>query len=308
MKISVVIPVFNESESLIVLNDEVMTALKSSGDYEIIYIDDGSNDGSAEILKVLSDQHPPVRVITLFRNYGKAAGLATGFAAAEGEAVITMDSDLQDDPVEIPGMVQLLTEGWDLVSGWKKKRNDPISKRWPSKVFNFIVRIMTGVKIHDFNCGLKAYRKEVVKSLEIYGGLHRYIPALAKYKGYKVTEKVVQHRARQFGKTKYGTARYFHGLMDLFTVLFMGRYFQRPLHFFGVIGLVLFLAGVTVLGYLSILWIGGEWIGNRPLFFLGILMSIVGIQIFSLGLLAEMFTQRSFKEKQLVKEDYRGKP
>ncbi len=308
MKISVVIPVYNESESLITLNNEVMTALKSSGEYEIIYVDDGSHDGSAEILKSLSDQHAPVRVITLFRNYGKAAGLATGFNAAGGEAVITMDSDLQDDPAEIPAMVQLLTEGWDLVSGWKKKRNDPISKRWPSKVFNFIVRIMTGVKIHDFNCGLKAYRNEVVKSIEIYGGLHRYIPALAKYKGYKVTEKVVQHRARQFGKTKYGTARYFHGLMDLFTVLFMGRYFQRPLHFFGVIGMGLFLAGVVVLGYLSVLWIGGEWIGNRPLFFLGILLSIVGIQIFSLGLLAEMFTQRSFKEKLLVKEDYRGKP
>lgn len=308
MKISVVIPVYNESESLITLNDEVMVALKSSGDYEIIYVDDGSHDGSAEILKVLSDQHPPVRVITLYRNYGKAAGLATGFAAAGGEAVITMDSDLQDDPAEIPAMVQLLTEGWDLVSGWKKRRNDPISKRWPSKVFNFIVRIMTGVKIHDFNCGLKAYRNEVVKSLEIYGGLHRYIPALVKYKGYKVTEKVVKHRARQFGKTKYGTARYFHGLMDLFTVLFMGRYFQRPLHFFGVIGLALFLAGLAVLGYLTVLWLGGEWIGNRPLFFLGILLSIVGIQIFSLGLLAEMFTQRRFKEKLLVKEDYRGKP
>jgi len=218
--------------------------------------------------------------------------------------VVTLDSDLQDDPAEIPAMIELLNQGWDMVSGWKKVRHDPLTRRLPSWLFNFVVRFMTGVSIHDSNCGLKVYRTEVVKIVKLYGGLHRYIPALAKYNGFKVTEKVVQHRPRLHGKTKYGLARYFHGLLDLFTVLFLGRYFQRPLHFFGLVGLLLLLAGLVVSITLTINWFGGVPIGNRPLFFLGILLIIVGIQFFSLGLLAELFVQRRHREQRLIKEVY----
>jgi len=204
-------------------------------------------------------------------------------------------------------MIELLNQGWDMVSGWKKVRHDPLRRRLPSKFYNFVVRLMTGVPIHDSNCGLKVYRAEVVKSVEVYGGLHRYIPALAKYKGFKVTEKVVQHRPRQYGRTKYGLTRYLHGLLDLFTVLFIGRYFQRPLHFFGLVGLLLSIAGLIISIYLTINWFAGVPIGNRPLFFLGILLIIVGIQFFSLGLLAELFVQRRHREQQLVKDVYSRK-
>ncbi|UCD36941.1 MAG: glycosyltransferase family 2 protein [Fidelibacterota bacterium] len=304
MNISAVVPVYNETESLRQLHQELSEVLANTGDHEIIYIDDGSDDGSAEILREIADGDPKVRVISFFRNYGKAAALAAGFEAATCEVVITLDSDLQDNPAEIPGMVKLLQQGWDMVSGWKKVRHDPLNKRLPSRIYNFVVRLMTGVAIHDSNCGLKVYRSEVVKSVDIYGGLHRYIPALAKYKGFRVTEKVVEHRPRLYGRTKYGLARYFHGLLDLFTVLFLGRYFQRPLHFFGVIGLTLTFAGVIISAYLTIIWFMGAPIGNRPLFFLGILLIIVGIQFFSLGLLAEMFVQRRSREQRLVKEVY----
>lgn len=304
MRLSAVIPVYNESESLPQLHDELNNALKDYTDLEIIYIDDGSNDGSEKVLKDIAEDDPNTTVITFFRNYGKAAALAAGFEAASGDIVITLDSDLQDDPTEIPDMIELLTEGWDMVSGWKKTRHDPLSKRIPSKIYNLVVRLFTGVPIHDSNCGLKVYRSEVVKSVEVYGGLHRYIPALAKYKGFSVTEKVVRHRSRQFGKTKYGLARYVHGLLDLLTVLFLGRYFQRPLHFFGLIGLLLLSVGIAISIFLTVNWFGGTPIGNRPLFFLGILLIIVGLQIFSLGLLAEFFIRQRHKEQRLIKEIY----
>ena len=307
MNISAVVPVYNETESLEQLHRELITILPNTGRHEIIYIDDGSNDGSGNVLKEIADGDARVKIISFFRNYGKAAALAAGFRAAAGEVVITLDSDLQDDPGEIPAMIELLDQGWDMVSGWKKVRHDPLIRRLSSKFFNFVLRLMTGVSIHDFNCGLKVYRAEVAKSVEIYGGLHRYIPALAKYKGFKVTEKIVQHRPRPYGRTKYGPARYFHGLLDLITVLFLGRYFQRPLHFFGVIGLLLLGAGLVVSVYLTINWFMGIPIGNRPLFFLGILLIIVGIQFFSLGLLAELFVQRRHREQQLVKEIYPDK-
>jgi len=303
MNISTVIPVYNEIDSLHPLYREI-AALPDEGRHEIIFIDDGSTDGSGRVLREIADGDPRVRVISFYRNYGKAAALAAGFEAAAGDVIATLDADLQDDPSEIPAMAALLDQGWDLVSGWKKVRRDPLRKRLPSKLFNSVVRLMTGVPIHDSNCGLKVYRAEVAKTMEIYGGLHRYIPALAKYKGYKVTEKVVQHRPRQYGKTKYGLARYLHGLLDLFTVLFIGRYFQRPLHFFGLVGLLLSLAGLVISIYLTINWFGGVPIGNRPLFFLGILFIIVGIQFFSLGLLAELFVQQRHRDQRLVKEVY----
>ena len=304
MNISAVVPVYNEVDSLPELHRELAAILPADGRHEIIYIDDGSSDGSAAVLEGLADGDARVKVISFYRNYGKAAALAAGFEAATGDVVVTMDSDLQDDPAEIPAMIELLNQGWDMVSGWKKVRHDPLSRRLPSKFYNFIVRLMTGVPVHDSNCGLKVYRTEVVKSVEVYGGLHRYIPALAKYKGFKVTEKVVQHRPRLYGKTKYGLTRYLHGLLDLFTVLFIGRYFQRPLHFFGLVGLLLSAAGFVISIYLTVQWFAGVPIGNRPLFFLGILLIIVGIQFFSLGLLAELFVQRRHREQQLIKEVY----
>ncbi len=304
MNISAVVPVYNEVDSLPELHRELAAILPTGGRHEIIYIDDGSSDGSAAALEGLADGDARVKVISFYRNYGKAAALAAGFEAATGDVVVTMDSDLQDDPAEIPAMIELLNQGWDMVSGWKKVRHDPLSRRLPSKFYNFIVRLMTGVPVHDSNCGLKVYRAEVVKSVEVYGGLHRYIPALAKYKGFKVTEKVVQHRPRLYGKTKYGLTRYLHGLLDLFTVLFIGRYFQRPLHFFGLVGLLLSIAGFVISIYLTINWFTGVPIGNRPLLFLGILLIIVGIQFFSLGLLAELFVQRRHREQQLVKDVY----
>ena len=304
MNISAVVPVYNEAGSLRQLHQEIAAALPGEGAHEILYVDDGSSDGSGAILREIADEDQRARVITLYRNYGKSAALAAGFEAASGHIVVTLDSDLQDDPAEIPAMVELLQQGWDLVSGWKKVRHDPLSKRLPSRLFNFTVRLMTGVPIHDSNCGLKVYRAEVVKSLEVYGGLHRYIPALARYKGFKVTEKVVTHRPRQHGKSKYGLTRYFHGLLDLLTVLFLGRYFQRPLHFFGLIGLLLGALGLGISIYLTFRWIGGIPIGNRPLFFLGILAIIVGIQFLSLGLLAEFFVQQRHREQRLIKEEY----
>ncbi len=306
MNISVVIPVYNEVDSLRILQGEIIAALHGKYDYEIIFIDDGSDDGSGAMLHDLAKEHPATRLITLFRNYGKAAALSVGFQAAVGDVVITMDSDLQDNPAEIPGLVKIIESGWDLVSGWKKTRHDPISKRWPSKIFNFVVRTVSGVKIHDSNCGLKAFRGEVVKAIDVYGGLHRYIPALARYKGYRVTEQVVEHRARQHGKTKYGLARYFHGMLDLITVVFVGRYFQRPMHFFGLLGLLTMGAGLLILAYLTYNWFNGVWIGNRPIIFLGMLLLITGIQVFSLGLLAEVFVQRRHQDERLVKSTYAG--
>lgn len=301
---SIVVPVYNEAESLNELHSQIVEALPSEGDHEVLYIDDGSDDGSTTFLKELADTDSRVKVLVFFSNYGKAAALSAGFAASRGDIIATLDSDLQDNPLEIPAMVALLEEGWDVVSGWKKVRHDPISKRWPSKLFNLVARLMTGVKIHDFNCGLKVYRTEVAKSLDIYGGLHRYIPAMAKYRGFRVTEKVVEHRARKYGKTKYGIMRYFHGLLDLFTILFLGRYFQRPLHFFGLLGLTFGLTGFGISAYLAVNWFLGVWIGSRPLLFLGMLLIIVGIQFFSLGLIAEIFVQRRHKEVRMVRSIY----
>lgn len=308
MNISAVVPVYDEVGSLRQLHQEIAAALPAEGRHEILYIDDGSTDGSGAVLRELADEDSRTRVITFFRNNGKAAALAAGFQAASGDVVVTLDSDLQDDPAEIPAMVALLDEGWDLVAGWKKVRHDPLGKRLPSRLFNFTVRLVTGVPIHDSNCGLKVYRAEVVKTIQIYGGLHRYIPALAKYKGFRVTEKIVRHRPRLHGKTKYGLARYFHGLLDLFTVLFLGRYFQRPLHFFGLGGMLLMAAGLGISLYLTVNWLGGIPIGNRPLFFLGILAIIVGIQLFSLGLLAEFFVQRRTQDQRLIREEYPPRP
>ena len=270
--ISLVVPVLNEEDSLDKLYKEVCDVLQSYNKWEIIFIDDGCKDKSVDKISSIIDKDSRVKLIQFYRNFGKAAALSEGFKLANGEIVITMDADLQDDPAEIPNLVSKINEGWDMVSGWKKKRYDPISKTLPSKIFNFITRLLTRVKIHDFNCGLKAYRSEVVKSIELYGSLHRYIPALARQKGFSVSEIEVNHRPRIHGETKYGGARYAEGFFDLITVLFIGKYIGRPLHFFGLIGSILILFGLGINVYLTIGWFNGVWIGNRPIFFLVILL------------------------------------
>lgn len=305
--ISVVIPVLDEADSIESLSQELVTVLVRYSQWEVIFVDDGSRDRTDEVVQRLLEIDPRFRLLKLSRNFGKADALAEGFLVADGDIVITMDGDLQDDPAEIPNLVAKLGEGWDVVSGWKKDRQDPLSKRLPSRLWNVIVRALTGIPIHDFNCGLKAYRAPVVKSIDLYGGLHRYIPALAKQKGFTVTEVPVNHRPRIHGVSSYRSARFFHGFFDLLTVVFLGRFFSRPLHLFGPVGLVLSLVGLGINGWLTVGWFQGRYIGDRPLFFLGILLLIVGVQFFSIGLLGEMViktTRRSEKRlRSITKTD-----
>ena len=291
-EISIVIPLYNEEQSLKELYDKIRNVLNRMGRYEIIFIDDGSIDGSVRALHELRHRDRRVKFIRFRRNYGKSAALSIGFAKAEGDIIVTMDADLQDDPNEIPNLINEIKKGYDLVSGWKKKRLDPLSKTIPSKFFNFVTSIITGIKIHDFNCGLKAYRKEVAKEVEIYGELHRYIPVLAHWLGYKIGEVPVQHHERKYGKTKFGFGRFWKGFLDLLTVIFTTRYMQRPLHLFGFWGLIFFLIGFVIDIYLVYLKFSeGMALSNRPLFIGGILLIIVGVQFISIGLIGELVTK-----------------
>jgi glycosyltransferase involved in cell wall biosynthesis len=287
--ISVVIPVHDEELSVTPLYEELAATLDRLGrDWEALFVDDGSTDGTLAALTRLHDAAPNVRVIRLRRNFGKATALATGFAQAQGEVVVTMDGDLQDDPAEIPKLLAKLDEGFDLVSGWKAQRRDPLTRRIPSKIFNSVTGAVSGLHMHDMNCGLKAYRAEVVKGLRLYGELHRFVPVLAHQRGYRVAELPVNHRPRGHGRSRYGIERYLRGAFDLLTVSFIGRYRTRPLHLFGTLGLLFGLVGIVVLTYLTALKIDGHAIGHRPLLTLGVLLVVVGIQLFSLGLLAEL--------------------
>ncbi len=289
--LSIVIPLLNEEESVNELYEKIRLVIgKLNLSFEVCFIDDGSTDGSLDRLKELKQKNPQIKIISFRKNYGKSAALSEGFKLASGNIIITMDADLQDDPEEIPNLIHKIEDGYDMVSGWKKKRNDPLSKTIPSKFFNRITSILTGIKIHDFNCGLKAYRQDVVKEIPVYGELHRYLPVLAHWLGYRVGEIVVRHHARKYGKTKYGIRRFFDGFFDLLTVLFLTRYRQKPMHLFGLLGLITFFLGSSILSYLTILWFMGPGIGNRPLLFLGILLVIVGMQSFSIGLIGEMIT------------------
>ncbi len=291
MKLSIVIPAYNEKDSLPELLERIeRTVSPLNMDYEVLVIDDGSTDGTFEALKSLKSRFPMLKAIRFRRNYGKSAALAEGFARATGDIVITMDADLQDDPAEIPNLIQKLEEGYDLVSGWKKRRQDPISKTIPSKIFNFVTAKLTGIPLHDFNCGLKAYRQEVIKNIEVYGELHRFLPVLAVWQGFLVTEIPVRHHPRKYGKTKFGISRFTNGFFDLLTVMFITRFRKKPLHFFGFLGLLSTFVGTLILLYLTILWFQGQGIGRRPLLFLGVLLVIVGVQFFSLGLIGEMVT------------------
>jgi glycosyltransferase involved in cell wall biosynthesis len=304
MKISVVIPVYNEVESVEQLYKELIKVLSSFDSYQIVFVDDGSSDGSVSVIKNIVKNDINTKIIQFHRNYGKSAALGEGFKNADGEYIVTMDADLQDDPKEVPNLIAKLEEGFDLVSGWKKDRKDPLSKKIPSKFFNFITRLFTGVKIHDFNCGLKIYRQSVVKTLEIYGGRHRYIPALAGYKNFKVTEIIVNHRPRLYGETKYGGSRMFHGFFDLISILFLSKYTQSPLYFFGKIGLYTFLSGVGVEIYIIYLKyaLNEPFANHMALLMLGVLIIVIGIQFFSIGLVGEMIANSNQYKESRVKE------
>jgi glycosyltransferase involved in cell wall biosynthesis len=305
VSLSFVIPVFNEEESLQTLYQKIVEVMDSISvkEYEIIFIDDGSTDNSWQhIVQLHSQEKKKVRGFKLRRNFGKASGLALGFAESKGEIVFTLDADLQDDPENIPAFLEKLGSGWDVISGWKKERKDPFEKKIASKVFNFFVSLTTGLKLNDMNCGFKAYRNEVLHHINLYGELHRYIPVLAHNAGFSVTEIPVTHSPRKFGVSKYGWERYFKGFFDLLTVLFITRFLQRPLHFFGLGGVVMGAAGGAILFFLSIrkiFW--GIDIEARPLFFLGILCVLFSGQLLSLGILGELINRLAFKPDESAK-------
>jgi glycosyltransferase involved in cell wall biosynthesis len=289
--ISVVVPVHDEERSVALLYDELRAALEPLETlWEAIFVDDGSTDGTFSALTRLHSAASNVRVVRLRRNFGKAAALVAGFDQARGEIVVTIDGDLQDDPAEIPRLLAKLDEGFDLVSGWKAHRRDRLSRRLLSRVFNAVASRFSGVRLHDMNCGLKAYRAEVVHGLRLYGELHRFIPVLAHYRGYRIAELPVNHRQREHGRSRYGIERYLRGFLDLLTVSFIGRYRHRPLHLFGGLGLVLTTIGIAILVYLTVDKALGHAIGGRPLLTLGVLLVVVGMQFFSLGLISEMIT------------------
>jgi glycosyltransferase involved in cell wall biosynthesis len=297
LDISVVVPLYNEAESLpelVAWIDRV--ARENSLSYEIIMVDDGSIDSSWAVIEELRKQNEAIRAISFMRNYGKSAALYCGFEMAEGEVVFTMDADLQDSPDEIPEMRRMiLEEDYDLVSGWKRKRYDPIGKRWPSKFFNLTARIMSGIRLHDFNCGLKAYRRKVVKAVEVYGEMHRYIPILAKNAGFKrIGEKVVEHHERKYGHSKFGIERMVKGYLDLISITFMSHFGRSPMYLFGGLGTLMFLAG-----FIAVMWIIvekftiGAPLTNQPLFYLAMLAIVLGVQLFLAGFLGEMINRRS---------------
>lgn len=293
-KISVVVPVKDEQDTLATLVEQVFAAAHDVESTEIILVDDGSRDNSWNVMQALTAQHVgKVRAIKLRRNFGKSIALEAGFKVAGGDVIFTMDADLQDDPKEIPNFLEALKGGFDLVSGWKRTRHDPLSKTIPSRFFNRATAWMSGVPLHDFNCGFKAYRREVIERLRIYGELHRYIPVFAHDAGFRVGEIEVQHHPRRHGVTKYGLERYVRGFLDLITILATTRYLQRPGHLFGGLGVAFGVLGSLILGYLSIQWVFGHPISSRPLFFLGFLLMIFSVQMISLGVVAELLIRLS---------------
>lgn len=296
--LSVVIPVYNEHESLDALMGELTPVLDGLDlRSEIVFVDDGSTDGSRDVLQRLADQDARVRVVFLRRNFGKGAALMAGFRTVTGDVVITMDADLQDDPSEIPALVADLEAGADLVSGWKADRHDPITKRLASKVFNGVTARFSGLRLHDLNCGLKGYRVEVVRQLSISGDLYRYIPVMAAADGFTVVERAVNHRPRQFGRSKYGIERYLRGFLDLLTIMFIGRFRWRPMHLFGGMGILFTLAGLIISLYLVVEKILGEAIGDRPLLLLGVLLIVVGVQLVTIGLVSEMIQRNHLRRR-----------
>ncbi|MFO0612431.1 MAG: glycosyltransferase [Polyangiaceae bacterium] len=293
-RVSVVIPALNESESLPELERRIRETLEPLETYEIVFVDDGSTDDSWEVMQRLASD-ARVRAVRLRKNFGKAMGLSAGFSRARGEIVVMMDADLQDDPAELPKFISKIEAGFDVVVGWKVKRLDPANRLVLTRIFNATVRLVTGVKLHDMNCGFKAYRRDVVRTIPIYGDLFRFIPALAQWEGFRVTEVPVTHHARKHGQSRYGIERILRGFFDLLSVMFLTKYSRRPMHLFGAIGLAMGTVGVGIDTYLSILWILGHKIGDRPLLVLGSLLILLGIQFFSMGFIVEFLTYMNQK-------------
>ncbi len=312
MDLSIIIPLYNEDESLPELAAWIENVVNANNyTYEVIMVDDGSIDNSWKVIEALRIQNPNIKGIKFQRNYGKSAALNEGFKAAQGDVIITMDADMQDSPDEIPGLRKMIVEdGYDLVSGWKKKRYDnTLTKNIPSKLFNAAARKSSGIKLHDFNCGLKAYRKKVVKSVEVYGEMHRYIPILAKWAGFrKIGEKVVEHRARKFGVTKFGWERFVNGFLDLFSIMFVGKFGKRPMHFFGLWGSIVFFAGLIIWTYLFIAKFAflKYNMTDRPIFYVGVISLVIGTQLFLAGFLGEMISRNSAERNSYLIEEKAG--
>jgi glycosyltransferase involved in cell wall biosynthesis len=299
IEVSVLVPVLDEAGTVEELASRVASVLDGLGrSFEIVFIDDGSRDGTAARVRAARERDPRVRLVRLRRNFGKAAALSAGFDHSHGAILVTMDGDLQDDPDEIPRFLATLEEnGLDLVSGWKRRRRDPAGKRIPSRLFNWATRRLAQVDLHDFNCGFKAYRREVLAEIAVYGELHRYIPVLASRRGFLVGEIEVEHHPRRHGVSKYGWDRFYKGLLDLITVLFITRYTRRPLHLFGAFGLLFLASGFAINLYLAILWARGAYLSNRPLLLLGVLLMLLGIQVLTTGLIGEMITLKNFRRR-----------
>ncbi|MBD3393758.1 MAG: glycosyltransferase [Chitinivibrionales bacterium] len=304
MKISMVVPSYNEEQSLPELVQAIKDAVgKTAHEYEIVLVDDGSTDGSFEVAGRLHRENRGImRVYRFSRNYGKSAALSVGIEKAAGDVIVTMDADLQDDPQAIPDMLALLEQGWDVVSGWKKRRRDPITKTIPSRFWNLLTSLISGIRLHDFNCGFKAYRAEVAKCLEIYGERHRYLPAMAHWDGFRVTEMIVPHHPRKYGRTKFGAGRFMNGILDMITLLFLHKYLKRPLHLFGLLGVMLGLAGSCVLGYFGVQWTITREMHIRPLVLLSLGAVIMGIQFISIGLIGEMITHANQRSSYNIRD------
>ena len=301
-RVSVVVPAFNEAESLPTLQGELATTLDALGrSWEVIYDDDGSRDGTDRAIELLAAADPRVRGLALRRNFGKSAALATGFRAARGDIVITMDADLQDDPAEMARLIEMLEGGYDLVSGWKQNRQDPFTKTVPSRLFNAVTSAVSGISLHDFNCGFKAYRREVTEALEVYGELHRFLPALAHWRGFRVGELPVHHRARRFGRSKFGASRFVNGFLDLMSAAFISTSALKPLHVFGRVGLGFLVLGIGIGVYFIVRWAGGEPMHVRPLMLFGAALGLVGIQFILMGLLGEMIANLGARAEYPVK-------
>ncbi len=305
-KVSIVVPGLNESESLGELAKRIDAALAGSDSYELIFVDDGSTDDTWKVVTALHADNPRVRGLRMRRNFGKAMALTSGFRSARGELIIMMDADLQDDPADLPEFISKIRSGYDVVVGWKVDRKDPLSRRVASKIFNGTVRRLTGVRLHDMNCGFKAYHRDVIETIPIYGDLFRFIPALAAAEGFRVTEIGIRHHARAFGRSRYGLERILRGFFDLLSVLFLTRYTRKPMHLFGLMGLLTGLMGLALGTYLTILWLGGEGIGARPLLLLSVMLMMMGVQLTSMGFIGEFLTyqteKRAYKEHLPIRE------
>ena len=303
--ISILVPVYNEQDSITTLYSELKENLDKLYNWEVLFINDGSTDQSKKVIAELIKNEDNIRVISFLSNKGKSEALNIGFKNCNSKYIVTIDADLQDDPSEIINLIKKIEEGYDMVSGWKHKRKDSISKTLPSKIYNFVLRKMFGIKIHDFNCGLKIYKAKVTKIINIYGGLHRFIPILVYQNGFSIAEISVNHRERKYGISKYGSSRLFHGFFDLITLTFFNKYLNRPLHLFGLVGLIFLLFGLVINLYLSINWFNGIWITphKNPLFFLGILLIIIGVQFFSIGLIGELIVRLNKNKTTYYKID-----